>query len=311
MASPDRNELPRGRAQDEVATENSDGGPFTLLVFPFSLYSIMARFAIELGKEYHQGPNGSPNIVHKLLNLHRDENLSEWFLTEINPNGQVPVMTREWRSGSAKPHLEVTPESTAISKFFGENFFPGLLGGQYKGDVDRLLGQLHQIQAFSLSIKSPTEQQAVEVPDPGLNDLLARADISDKYRRALEYKKEHYDDNLAYALRPENIAKAKAQAADLFNQLLLLYKQHHSGPATEQEQNVWLFGAATGPTILDAHAVALIARVDDAGQPELVPEELLTYARRIRSLPAWEAVNHGRKTIWNTTYGHVHLLEDF
>lgn len=122
-----------------------------------------------------------------------------------------------------------------------------------------------------------------------------------------------YYDNLGYALRPENIAKAKAQAADLFQQLLLLYREHHSSPTTDQEQDkgIWLFGAGTGPTILDAHAVALIARVDDAGQDELVPGDLLAYARKIRSLPAWEAVTHGRKTIWNKGYGHAHLLEDF
>lgn len=122
-----------------------------------------------------------------------------------------------------------------------------------------------------------------------------------------------YYDNLAYALRPENIQKAKAQAADLFQQLLLIYREHHSSPATEQEQDqaIWLFGAATGPTILDAHAVALMARVDDAGQEELVPGDLLAYARRVRSLPAWEAVTHGRKTIWNRSYGHVYLLKDF
>lgn len=121
-----------------------------------------------------------------------------------------------------------------------------------------------------------------------------------------------YNDNLAYALRPENIAKAKAQAADLFQQLLQIYREHHSSPSTEQEQDraIWLFGAATGPTILDAHAVALIARVDDAGQDELVPGDLLAYARKARSLPAWEAVTHGRKTIFNRSYGHVYLLKD-
>lgn len=121
-----------------------------------------------------------------------------------------------------------------------------------------------------------------------------------------------YYDNLAYALRPENIAKAKAQADDLFQQLLLIYREHHSSPATEPEQDrdIWLFGAAIGPTILDAHAVALIARVDDAGSEELVPGELLAYARKARSLPAWEAVTHGRKTKWDKSYGHVYLLKD-
>lgn len=189
MSSSEHSELPQDGAQDEVATDNSDGGPYTVLIFPFSLYSIMARFAIELGKEYHQGPNGVPNITYKLLDLHRDENLEEWFLTEINPNGQVPVMTREWQSGLAKPRLEVTTESVVISEFFGEKFFPGLLGGAHRGEVDRLLAKIHEIQAFSLSIKSPTKEQAMEVPDPGQDERLARTDISDKYRRALEYKK--------------------------------------------------------------------------------------------------------------------------
>lgn len=189
MSSLERSELPQEGAQDEVTADNSDGGPYTLLIFPFSLYSIMARYAIELGKEYHQGPNGVPNITHKLLDLHRDENLDEWFLTEINPSGQVPVMTREWRDASGKPRLEVTTESVVISKVFGEKFFPELLGGVHRGEVDRLLAKIHEIQAFSLSIKSPTKEQAVEVPDPGQDERLARTGISDKYRRALEYKR--------------------------------------------------------------------------------------------------------------------------
>lgn len=188
MTSLNRSELPQG-AREEVTADNSDGGPYTLLIFPFSLYSIMARFAIELGKEYHQGPNGVPDIAHKLIDLHRDENLEEWFLTEINPSGQVPVMTREWRNGLEMTRLQVTTESVLISNFFGANFFPGLLGGAHRGEVDRLLAKIHEIQAFSLSIKSPTKEQAVEVPDPGQDERLARTDISDKYRRALEYKK--------------------------------------------------------------------------------------------------------------------------
>lgn len=189
MTSSNRSEIPQEGTQEQMTADNSDGGPYTLLIFPFSLYSIMARLAIELGKEYHQGPNGVPNIVHKLVDLHRDENLEEWFLTEINANGQVPVMTREWQNGSARPRLEVTTESAVISKFFGEKYFPRLLGGAHRGEVDRLLAKIHEIQAFSLSVKSPTKEQAVEVPDPGQDERLARADISDKYRRALEYKR--------------------------------------------------------------------------------------------------------------------------
>lgn len=189
MTSPEYTEVPREGARDGGVVDNSQGGPYTLLIFPFSLYSIMARFAIELGKEYHQGPNGVPNIAHKLINLHLDENLEEWFLTEINASGQVPVMTQEWRDGSREPRLEITTESVVISKFFGEKFFLGLLGGAHREEVDRLLAKIHEIQAFSLSVKNPTKEQAVEVPDPGQDERLARTDISEKYRRALEYKR--------------------------------------------------------------------------------------------------------------------------
>lgn len=189
MTSPKHSDLPQEGTQDEVTAHNYGAGPYTLLIFPFSLYSIMARFAIELGKEYHQGSNGVPKISHKLIDLHRDENLEEWFLTEINPTGQVPVMTQERGNGSTKPRLEITTESVVISKFFGEKFFPGLLGGAHTEEVDRLLAKIHEIQAFSLSVKSPTKEQAVEVPDPGQDERLARTDISDKYRRALEYKR--------------------------------------------------------------------------------------------------------------------------
>lgn len=114
---------------------------------------------------------------------------------------------------------------------------------------------------------------------------------------------------LAYALRPENVAKAKNQADELFQRLLAVYQKHNSSGDEDAVQ--WLFGPRIGPTILDTHATAFIARLDDAGQEHLVPADLLTYARRITALPAWDDVCHGRKTIWNIAYGQVSTLVDF
>lgn len=62
--------------------------------------------------------------------------------------------------------------------------------------------------------------------------------------------------------------------------------------------------------MIDAHATAFIARMDDAGQEELVPGTLLSYAREKLALPAWKTVCHGRKTLWNVGYGHVDMLAD-
>lgn len=68
----------------EIASDNS----YCLHVFPFSLYSIMARFTHSLGKVTS---NDCLSIVIKLelVNLHRDENITEEYLRFVNQNGQV------------------------------------------------------------------------------------------------------------------------------------------------------------------------------------------------------------------------------
>lgn len=58
----------------------------TLHYYPFSLYSIIARFAIELGRSMN--PETSPNVVLRLVNLQEHENLTEEYL-KVNAKGQV------------------------------------------------------------------------------------------------------------------------------------------------------------------------------------------------------------------------------
>ena len=104
-------------------------------------------------------------------------------------------------------------------------------------------------------------------------------------------------------MRPESVALAKRQADDLFQAVLGQYTATSKG-------SLWLFGDEVGPTVLDAHTASFIARMIDAQQEELVPNELLDYAKRIIALPQWTEVMHGRSTMWNKAYGHVSELQD-
>ena len=60
---------------------------YTLYVFHFSLYSIISRFTIALGAKTQPDAAG-PSVELKLVNLHRKESVSEWFLN-VTPRGQV------------------------------------------------------------------------------------------------------------------------------------------------------------------------------------------------------------------------------
>lgn len=63
------------------------GAEYTLHYFPFSLYSIMARFALKLGKQLNS--DNAPRVELKFVNLHVHDNLSEEYLTTVNSRGQV------------------------------------------------------------------------------------------------------------------------------------------------------------------------------------------------------------------------------
>ena len=69
---------------------NGQGNPVhKLYYFPFSLYSIIVRFAAELGHSLN--PETSPRIRLQFLDLHEQDNFSEEYL-KISPNGQVSGM---------------------------------------------------------------------------------------------------------------------------------------------------------------------------------------------------------------------------
>lgn len=104
-------------------------------------------------------------------------------------------------------------------------------------------------------------------------------------------------------LHHENMDKAEEQAKALLEQIAQEYRLYH-------DESPWLFGGEVGPTVLDGHVVPFIKRLVEAGRAKLVPNELSQYARHITTLPQWLEVTHGRRTMWELSYGHVHLLAD-
>lgn len=93
--------------------------------------------------------------------------------------------------------------------------------------------------------------------------------------------------------------KAEQQSRDLFSNITRFY----SG------EDPWLFGSE--PTLADAHIMPFIARLIDSKREFLVPDVLLEYATRVKALPAWNGVTHGRPTLWDVSMGHVALMNPF
>lgn len=113
-----------------------------------------------------------------------------------------------------------------------------------------------------------------------------------------------HNDTKADALRPDKVELAERDARAYFSELLSIYQ-------ARGEDSPWLCGQDVGPTLLDAHTVPVIARLMDerVKRHDLVPAELQEYATRVMKLPEWDAVMHGRPTVWNASLGPVRDMD--
>ena len=91
---------------------------YTLHYFPFSLYSLMARFGFTLGSVLD--PGTAPTVVVKLVNLHREENLSEDYLNNVNSKGEVSIVSPEISSQARglKAHRDVRRSQASLHRHF-------------------------------------------------------------------------------------------------------------------------------------------------------------------------------------------------
>ena len=74
-------------ASEMAEIEHRPTGLFVLHAFHFSLYSIVVRFTAVLGAKID--PTRELDMELKLVDIHRREQLSERYMTRVNPKGQV------------------------------------------------------------------------------------------------------------------------------------------------------------------------------------------------------------------------------
>ncbi|KKK27375.1 hypothetical protein ARAM_002286 [Aspergillus rambellii] len=254
-----------------------------LYLFPFSIHSIIVRFTIALAVRRTRRFRGSGDLTkltYRLVNLRRNENLEENFLLEINPRGQVPVLT-------CKSLASPLTDCLSICHWVCEQN-PVLLPASRQATICRLLSQLH-------------ETLANNNPNPAVDDLLARNDITPARRYALEYKR----DCQRKERERESTQNHNGMTAHTKAFLSEVAKQHHEF----SDGGTWIFGDGTGPTVLDAHVVAFIARLIDINLVELVPPQLLPFVETIMALPEWEDAMKGRPTVWSASLGPIEKLQ--
>ncbi|KAK6852144.1 thioredoxin-like protein [Apiospora arundinis] len=276
--------------------ENTNPVKCTLYCFPFSLYSIMVRYLIQLAKRSADSrdiASSALNMHEQILDLHHDENIDEWYLLTVNRKGQVPSMVIE---GTAAP----ITDSLDISYWLC-GMFPQLLPRQHEATIRRLLRDLHAIEGISVSIRRRDGPEE-DLIDPCVDDMLARNDLSPEYRQALEAKKGFDDTHVPKSLHHVNVDRAEQQTAALLAEVASLYEQH-GRPGSSI--STWLLGEEVGPTVLDAQVLPFVTRVEDAGRSRLVPEVLLQYAAARRASPEWDVVMGGKDTVWRKKYGQV------
>ncbi|EED21552.1 conserved hypothetical protein [Talaromyces stipitatus ATCC 10500] len=270
---------------------------YTLYSSPFSLYSMMARHTIQLGRTTHSA-KPPKDITLKFVNRGKEENLSEYYLTKVNPKGQVPAMT----GNVLKQPLT---DSISISLYLAENHYPDLLPDEHAAVIKDLLQRFHSVYGLSFSNKNPTPEMIQHNPSP-VEDFLKRTDISPEYRKALEAKLKFHNENNGIAFHPDVVAKARADLRTIFAEIIELRRQ--SGALKTPAE--WIFGNKVGPTVLDSHMLPLVLRCIEVGNAELVPQELQLWAKTNEKSPTWEKVMHGRPTRYDPSMGPVEDMHD-
>ncbi|POS70335.1 hypothetical protein DHEL01_v211268 [Diaporthe helianthi] len=274
---------------------------YTLHNYPFSLFSIMVRFTYVLGRSSADPATSGVHIDYQLVDINRQENLGEDYLININPKGQVPALTG--------PKLPAPLTDSVDISYWLCGHYPKLLPPGIEPTIRDLFTKLHDIHIYSLCVRPesvPPEWRTSGIPPTTVDALLGKPDseVSPAYRRALEKKREFQVTTKKDALKPEQVEQAEKQARDFLSGVLSIYKSHGV-------DSVWLFGPDVGPTILDAHTVPFIARMVDekVNRSSLVPAELQEYASRVMARPEWDAVMHGRPTVYDASMGPVRELD--
>ncbi|EXJ70577.1 uncharacterized protein A1O5_06647 [Cladophialophora psammophila CBS 110553] len=208
------------------------------------------------------------------------EQFTEDFLCNVNPKGKVPVLYH--------PTLLSHPmsESIAISDFICDRY-PTLRPPEHAGTIDELIKQLHDISFYSLTYQTrPEHPEAMRLK---LQELMNQPDVSPRYKDALQNKIKLNDEEKVIGLQApsvaENIEKAKAFCEKM--ECLLANR-----PGSE---SMYLFG--DNPTVLDAHTLPFLIRMQDVGKEFIIPDGLAKYMGTLKRQKEWEEISPNGKTI--------------
>lgn len=211
---------------------------------------------------------------------------------------QVPVLTYPILLPSPIPDsLEIT--------YYIATQYPSLIPDNHKAQIIELLKELHSINYFSLSFGS--RPASADAQKAAVEQKLAQTGISEKYRKALEYKLTMYATWTSLCRRP--IAKMKnfsvqnekvngVTAAEIETQI------NHAKTFLEKiaklyepSKGQWLWGR-TSPTVLDVHVAVFLVRLHDVGRAVLVPEKLVPFYEVVMEMREWSDVYQGRSTMF-------------
>ncbi|KAL3446404.1 hypothetical protein BJX65DRAFT_279528 [Aspergillus insuetus] len=253
----------------------------TLYHHPYSICSIMVRQTIAIRGEAIDA-DSEAHITEQVVEIFKEEQFSEHFLTEINPLGQVPVLVSDALEKPIADSLEIT--------HYLAQRYPSLIPASHKKKITDLLHDLHALNYFSLSF--PGREHVAE----GLKQCVFKrlaGDISPRYRDALTFKLGVLDRDKVGGLKPGVTESMSKQARALMERFAGLI----TWPLARGEDSPsWLFDLPH-PTALDYHLAVFIARMLDVGRDDIIPDKLREYAALVWETAEWKAVMQGRKTM--------------
>ncbi|OCT52822.1 hypothetical protein CLCR_10613 [Cladophialophora carrionii] len=210
------------------------------------------------------------------IDIVKGDQLSELYLCEINPKGQVPVLL--------SPGFLDRPitDSLDITLWLCERY-PDLRPLEHAEEINSLLRNLHVINFFSLSMRNRPQRASTQ--EQAIHAQLNVPGLSDRHKKALEYKLEVTRAEKVGGVKPEVIQAEIERTRALLTEIDNTRKANN----TTNSEDAWIFGTAA-PTALDTTLVCLVARLMDVDLAELVPTALLQLTQKKRNTPQFKDI---------------------
>lgn len=102
------------------------------------------------------------------------------------------------------------------------------------------------------------------------------------------------------SLDPDNVQQVETRARTFIDGLANLIQRHRQGGTSHGQ---YIFGG--NPTVLDAVATTLLARLMDMQRDDLVDDTVRNYALGVLGTDEWLKTTQGRQTVYDESLGKV------